>query len=258
MIQQMLEFFVYLFSVNQSILGITVVWLLVLVFGAIWLACYRPQLFSRPWLWVVLAGGAVLAPIAITVVAFPLRYGVSWVFGSIWSSETLEQWALLASIPSMYLFGLVREGFKLVPVVVYWWRKGKDMEPKEGLAAGALSGAGFGIFEAQWTLNYILASGWSWENVQMYGLIALGGFWEAFFVLGTQVASCALAGWGLAKGWGWQFYLIAAFVYFFPNYSTVLVGKEVITGMQAELFIAAWALTATGVALWLRENKSKA
>jgi len=258
MIQQMLDFFGYFFLVNPSILGIIRAWILALVFGAIWLACYRPPLLTRPWLWAVLTAGAILAPIAIAVTVFPLRAGISWVYGSFWSQETLAQWALLASLPSMYLFGLVREGFKLLPVVVYWWCNGRNIEPKLGLAAGAVSGAGFGILEAQWTLNYILASGWSWETVQMQGIVALGGFWESFFVLGTQVASCALVSWGLARGWGWQFYLLAAFVYFLPTYSYVLVSKELITGMQAEFLIAAWALIATGVALWLRERKSKA
>ena len=258
MIQQMLDFFGYFFLVNPSILGIIRAWILALVFGAIWLACYRPPLLTRPWLWAVLPAGAILAPIAIAVTVFPLRAGISWVYGSFWSQETLAQWALLASLPSMYLFGLVREGFKLLPVVVYWWCNGRNIEPKLGLAAGAVSGAGFGILEAQWTLNYILASGWSWETVQMQGIVALGGFWESFFVLGTQVASCALVSWGLARGWGWQFYLLAAFVYFLPTYSYVLVSKELITGMQAEFLIAAWALIATGVALWLRERKSKA
>jgi len=256
--QQMLDFLGYFFLVNSDAWGVILAWTLALFFGAIWLACYRPPLITKPWLWAVFAGGAVLAPIAITVAAFPLRFGVSWVFGSIWSSETLTQWALLASIPSIYLFGLVREGFKLVPVVVYWWRSGRDIEPRLGLAAGAMSGAGFGVLEAQWTLNYILASGWSWENVQIQGLIALGGFWEVFFALGTHIAACALAGWGLAKGWGWQVYLLAALVYFFPTYTFVLVSKKLITSLQTEFLIAAWALIATGVVLWLRERKSKA
>jgi RsiW-degrading membrane proteinase PrsW (M82 family) len=252
MIQQMLAFFVFFFS-NPSVLGIG----LAVVFGAIWLACYRPPLIAKPWLWAVLAAGAILAPIAIAVTVFPLRFGISWVYGSLWSRETLAQWALLASLPSMYLYGLVREGFKLLPVVVYWWREGRNIEPKLGLVAGAVSGAGFGILESQWTLNYILASGWSWESVQMQGVVALGGFWESFFVLGIQVAACALAGWGLARGWGWKFYLLAAFVYLFPNYSYVLLTKELITGVQAEFLIAAWALIATGVVFWLRERKSK-
>jgi hypothetical protein len=252
MIQQMLAFFVFFFS-NPSVLGIG----LAVVFGAIWLACYRPPLIAKPWLWAVLAAGAILAPIAIAVTMFPLRFGISWVYGSFWSQETLAQWALLASLPSMYLFGLVREGFKLLPVVAYWWRKGRDIEPKLGLAAGAVSGAGFGILEAQWTLNYIISSGWSWETVQIQGIVALAGFWESFFVIGVHVASCALAGWGLARGWGWKFYLLAAFVYLFPNYSYVLLTKELITGVQAEFLIAAWALIATGVVFWLRERKSK-
>jgi hypothetical protein len=253
MIQQMLNFFVYFFS-HPSIMSVG----LALVFGAVWLACYRPPLITKPWLWAVLAAGAILAPIAIAITVFPLRLGISWVYGSLWSQETLTQWALLASLPSMYLFGLVREGFKLVPVVVYWWREGRDIEPKLGLAAGAVSGAGFGIFEAQWTLSYIFSSGWSWEKVQIEGLVALAGFWETFFVIGVHVASCALAGWGLARGWGWKFYLLAALVYLFPSYTYVFVNKELITAVQAEFFIAAWALLATGVVLWLRERKSKA
>jgi hypothetical protein len=93
--------------------------------------------------------------------------------------------------------------------------------------------------------------------VQIEGLVALAGFWETFFVIGVHVASCALAGWGLARGWGWKFYLLAAFVYLFPNYSYVLLTKELITGVQAEFLIAAWALIATGVVFWLRERKSK-
>jgi RsiW-degrading membrane proteinase PrsW (M82 family) len=255
MAQQMLAFFVYFFSVNTNILGIILAWILALVFGAIWLACYRPPLIARPWLWVVLAAGAILAPIAIAVTAFPLRFGTLWVYGSIWSQETLTQWALLASLPSMYLFGLVREGFKLLPVVIYWWRNGRDIEPKLGLVAGAVSGAGFGIFEAQWTLNYFIAlHGLSWESLEK----ALWVLWETFFVIGVNVASCALAGWGLARGRWWQFYLLAALVYLIPTYSYVLMSKGLVTGVQAEFIIAAWALIATGVVLWLRERKSKA
>jgi len=255
--QEMLDFLSYFFLVNPSASGVVVVWILALVFGAIWLACYRPPLLTRPWLWAVLAGGAILAPIAITVAAYPLKAGIAWVYSSLCSQATLMKWALLTSIPSMYFFCLVREGFKLLPVVIYWWCKGRDIEPKLGLAAGAASGAGFGILESQWMLNYVLASGWSWENVQMYGLVALSGFWESFFMVGVNVATCALAGWGLAKKWGWQFYLLAAFVYVVMNYMKVLVDFDIISSIQGEFFIAAWALMATGVALWLRERKSK-
>ncbi len=253
MLQQMLSFFVYFFS-NPSILGIS----LAIVFGIVWLACYRPPMLSRPWLWAVFCAGAVAAPIAIALTAFPLRFALTKVYGHFWSQETLVQWSLLASIPSMYLFGLVREGAKLLPVAVYWWRKGRNIDLKLGLAAGAVAGAGYAILEAQWTLNYMLASGWSWETVQIQGLTALAGFWETFFVVALHIATTALAGWGLAKGWGWQFYLLAAFLYMFPNYSSVLVSRELISGVQAEFLIAAWALLITGVALWFREREAKA
>ncbi len=251
MIQQILDFFVKFFS-NPSPLG----WGLAIVFGAIWLACYRPPLITKPWLWAILAAGAILAPIAIAITAFPLRFGISWVYGYFWSRETIAQWALLASLPSMYLFGLVQEGFTLVPVVFYWWRKGRSIEPKLGLAAGAVSGAGFGILKAQWTLNSVLAYSWSWEKVQLLGVKQLAGFWESFFVIGVDVAACALAGWGLARGWGWQFYLIAAFVFVCMNYSTVLLASGLISAVQVEFLIAALAFLVTGVALWLGERKT--
>src|SRR4030042_1315408 len=195
MIQQMLNFFVYFFS-HPSFLG----WGLATIFAAIWLACYRPPLVVKPWLWAVLAAGAVVAPIAIAVTVFPLRAGIMWICNHLWDTETLMQWGLLISVPSMFLWGLFREGFKLLPVVGYWWYEGRHIDPKLGLAVGAISGA----------------------------------------------------------GWGWQFYLLAAFIYLVPNYSYVLATKELITGEQAELLIAVWALVVTGVALWLRDRKSKA
>jgi hypothetical protein len=39
------------------------------------------------------------------------------------------------------------------PIGYYWIFKKKNMSTKEGLIAGAVSGAGFGVFEAQWMLN---------------------------------------------------------------------------------------------------------
>lgn len=251
MLQQIVAFFSYFFS-NPSTLGIG----LAIVFGVIWLACYRPPMFSRPWLWAVFAAGAVLAPIAIAVTAFPLRFGLTRVYEHFWNQQTLERWTLLASIPSMYLFGLIREGAKLLPVAVYWWQKDRNIALKLGLAVGAVAGAGYGILESQWTLNYLLATGWNWESAQIEGLGSFAGFWESFFVVALHIATTALAGWGLAKGWGWQFYLLAAFLYMFPNYSSVLVNRGLISGFQAEFLIAAWALATTGVALWFRERRA--
>jgi RsiW-degrading membrane proteinase PrsW (M82 family) len=250
----MLDFFPYFFS-SPSVLG----WTLATIFAAIWLACYRPPLISKPWLWAVLVAGAILAPIAIVITAFPVAAGITQLYLHFWNQQTIEGWTWLLSIPSIFIFGLVWEGAKLVPVGIYWWRKNREIEPKFGLLIGAVAGAGFGWLEAQWTLNYFIRdSNWSWQLVQVEGFPAIAGFWESFFVLGLNVASTALAGWGVAKGWGWKFYLLAGLVYLVTNYNTILVSRGLVSATQAQFLIAAWALIVVGVTLWLRERKSKA
>jgi RsiW-degrading membrane proteinase PrsW (M82 family) len=250
-IQQMLRFLSQDFWASPSILG----WGLAIIFTAIWLVCYRPPLFSKPWLWAVFFGGAVLAPIALVMTYFPLGYVVT-VLCSHLSQENIVTWSWLLSIPSIFIFGLVWEGAKLLPVSIYWWRKDMDIEPQLGLLVGAAAGAGFGFLQTQWTLNYfILDSRWSWDLVQINGFPAIAGFWEGFFVLGLNVASTALAGWGLAKGWGWKFYLLADVVYLVTNYNTVLVDISLVSATQAQFIIATWALIMVGVTMWLRERK---
>ena len=168
------------------------------------------------------------------------------------------KWILLAGIPQVLLGGLVQEGSKLVPVVVYWWRSGKSIDPKLGLAIGAVAGAGFGIFETQWALNAIFASGWTWAAVQTGGFMALLGFWERFFTIAAHIAFSALAGYGLAKGWGWQFYLIASVLHGLLNYSVVLYQAGLFTVVHAEIYIAVLAVLVMAWALWLRWRKTAA
>ena len=253
--QQMLDFLSRFFWASPSILG----WSLAIIFGVIWLACYRPPLISKPWLWVVLLGGAVMAPIAIVITSFPISYGISRLLGHYMTPESVRSWGWLISIPSIFIFALVWEGAKLVPVTVYWWQKNRELEPKLGLLVGAVAGAGFGILQTQWANNYyIMSTNWNWQLVQIEGFPALSGFWESLFILGLNVASTALAGWGLAKGWGWKFYLLACGVYLITNYSTVLISRELISALQAQFLIAAWALIVVGVTLWLRDRQSKA
>jgi len=88
--------------------------------------------------------------------------------------------------------------------------------------------------------------------VQAGGLWALAGFWERFFAVAFHTASSALAGYGLAKGWGWQFYLIASFLHGLVNYSFALLQAEVFTVVQFEIYVAVVAVLVTAWALWLR------
>ncbi|MBM3149145.1 MAG: hypothetical protein FJ022_02370 [Chloroflexi bacterium] len=236
------------FFVRPSLLGIG----LAIAFSAIWLVFYKPPLFKKPWMWAVLAGGAILTPVAIVLVQLVATPVVGGLFRKIWSAQTLKDWFPLVVIPRLFILGLVREGVKLVPVIVYWLCKGRKILPKFGLSLGAVAGAGLGFLEAQWVLKYIFADGWSWADVQKYGaVIALSGFWETFFILGYNIAACALAGWGLSKGWGWQFYLLAALAYVVLMYSPLLAQVELVGVVQMELIIASWACLLTGIVLWL-------
>jgi len=252
MIDYMVGFFKSFFQ-NPSALGIG----LAIAFGAVWLAGYRPPLFKKPWLWAVLAGSAFLTLAAVSFIQIPLYVWAGQALGHFWSQEVLMRWILLAGIPQILFTGLVQEGSKLVPVVVYWWRSGKNIDPKLGLVIGAVAGAGFGIFEAQWAHNLIF-TWWTWEAVQTGGFMALLGFWERFFALAAHIAFSALAGYGLARGWGWQFYLIASVLHGLLNYSVVLLEAELFTAVQAEIYIAVIAALVTAWALWLRWRKRAA
>jgi hypothetical protein len=252
MLEQMLSFWQGMFS-HPSIIGIG----LAMGFGAIWLAIYRPPLFKKPWLWAVMAGSAILAPIAFAIWNFPATRGIIQFYVNPLGREVFFNWILLAGLVPLSVAGLIQVGFKLIPVIIYWWYQDRKLDPKIGLAAGAVAGAGFGIIEAVWTHDYIFASGWTWAAVETQGLVALAGFWERFFVVGWNVAACALAGWGLAKGKGWQFYLLATLLFVLLNYTSYLISEKIVKPEVGEMIVAAWAFLVTGVALWLSERKEK-
>ena len=256
MIEYMLGFFVSWFtnssgSVTLALLGIG----LALVFGGIWLTGYWPPLFKKHWLWVIMVSSALISLIAVTLIQIPLQIWTGQLMNHLWNQEILMRWILLAGIPQILYSGLVQEGSKMVPTAVYWYRQGKKIDPILGLTIGAAAGAGFGIFEAVWAHNSILASGWTWQVVQTSGLVALAGFWERFFTAGFHIAVSALASYGLAKGWGWQFYLIASFLHSFLNYSVVLLQAGYLTIVQLEILVAVVAVLLTTVVLWLRWRK---
>jgi len=108
MLQQMFSFFASWFvypglSWEFLLIGIG----LAAVFGGLWLAAYRPQLFRKPWLWAVLGGSALLSLAAITLVQIPLQAWAGQALGYFWSQEALAAWLLLAGIPQLLLSGLV-------------------------------------------------------------------------------------------------------------------------------------------------------
>jgi uncharacterized membrane protein YhfC len=259
MLERMVDLFVSGF-VFQGILWYQVLLAIALglAFGAIWLAGYWTPVWKKPRAWAVLAASAFLSWIAVSFIQTPLQIWAGQALNHFWSQGTLLRWLLLAGIPGVLLSGLVQEGSKLVPVVVYWCKKGRNIDQKTGLVIGVMAGAGLGIFEAVWVHNQIFASGWTWESVQTGGLIMLAGFWERFFTVGFHIAVSALAGWGLAKGWGWQFYLLASLLHAIANYGIVLYQKGLFSTVGVEIYVAVVAVLITAGVLWLRWRKPEA
>jgi RsiW-degrading membrane proteinase PrsW (M82 family) len=255
-LQQMTQFFMSAFNFTSlSCHLILIAVALGILFGAIWLTPYWTPVVKRAWLWVVGIVSAFLTWTAIAFVQVPLQAWAGQALVHFWDQRTLTQWLLLAGIPQILLSGLVQEGAKLIPIVIYWWRKNRSVAPKMGLIIGAVAGAGFGVFEAVWVHNTIFASGWTWSTVETSGFLALLGFWERFFSVAFHIAISALAGYGLARRLGWQFYLIASLLHGATNYSVVLLQKGLLTAVQVEIYIAVLAAAITAAALWLRWRK---
>jgi RsiW-degrading membrane proteinase PrsW (M82 family) len=177
--------------------------------------------------------------------------------GQLWTPQTLNDWLVLVGIPQILLTGLVQEGAKMVPIVIWWWSAGRSLDPKLGLVIGAVAGAGFGVFEAVWAHNSVLASGWSWGLVQDMGVTALAPFWERFFAVAFHISASALAGYGLARGWGWQAYLFAALLHSLLNYSAVLLASGLFTIVYVEIYAAVVAVLTAAWMLWLRWRREE-
>jgi RsiW-degrading membrane proteinase PrsW (M82 family) len=258
MFQEIIAFFVSWFNYPDLPWSLILVGIgLALVFGAIWLTCFWPPLFKRHWLWAVLATGAFLGLAAAAFIQIPLQVLIGDILGKFWSQQVLMQWVLLAGIPQILLSGLVQEGAKMVPMVVWWWRSDRNVDPKMGLIIGAFAGAGLGIFEATWVHNNAFAAGWTWQVVQTSGLVGLVVFLERFFLVAFHISVSALAGYGLAKGWGWQFYLVASGLHGLINYSAVLSFARTLSGLQLEVYIVVLSILITAAALWLRWRRDE-
>lgn len=254
----MIEFFKSFFVVpgltwNYALVSIG----LAFAFGAAWFTAYWTPILKKPWAWAIFIVSAILTLLAITFVQIPLQWWTSELINNSFSEQVILDWLLLLGIPTILLSGLVQEGAKMVPMVFYWQRQGRSITPRMGLIIGAVAGLGFGIFEAVWVHNMILASGWSWAAVQSGGVTALAGFWERLFAVGFHIAASALAGYGLAKGWGWQFYLIASGLHAALNYGLVLATFGLFGTVGLEIYVAIGAALVTAVALWLRWRRTK-
>lgn len=240
------------FFVNPSLVGI----ILAIVFGLVWTFPLAPQKLKTLAVWGVFLGGAIVFSPAIVYIQIPLQTMATSFMSDLLGQSAQTDLIYITVIPAILLSGLVQEGAKLIPTVIYWQYHGQKIDPKLGLSLGAMAGAGFGIIEAQWIHNLIFASGWTLDLAAMAGITAFAGFWERFFTVGFHISIGALAGWGLAKGYSWQFYLIASAIHGILNYGAILMATGALDMIQVELIIAIMAVIVFGVVLRLRWKKN--
>jgi RsiW-degrading membrane proteinase PrsW (M82 family) len=253
LLDQAVQFFTSAFNFPRiGILQVLVAIGLALIFGAVWLAAYMPSLLKDRWLWLVAVVSAFLTWTCIAFIQIPLQMLSGQALLLFWSQSTIQSSAQYFSIPTILLSGLVQEASKLVPIVVFWLINKRRLDPMTGLIAGALSGAGFGVFEAIWVHNTMFNAGWTLQALSINGPIALVGFWERFFTIGFHIATSSLAGYGLAKGKGWQFYLLASLLHGILNYGAVLLQMRILSLIYIEIYVAAIAILVSAAALWLR------
>ena len=230
---------------------------LAIVFGAIWLLMHWPPLFNNRWLWAVGVFSAFFTLLAMVFIQIPLQHWEEQAFTHYFDQITLFDWLLLAGIPTLLISGLVQEGAKMVPIVFWWWRSGKRITPRMGLAIGAIAGAGFGILEAVWIHNWLFVSGWTLDAISNDGFTGIAAFWERFFVIGFHIAASALAGYGLATRRGWQFYLIVSGLHLLLNYSVIFSIKGYFSLVQTETWVAGIAVLIVASVLLIRWRKGE-
>lgn len=247
-----IEYFLSYFT-NTNLFGV----IIALLFGAIWIACFKPPLFQRLWLWEILAGSAIVTLIAVSFIQVPLQNAISKDINELMSAYNIVRAMLLNGIPLAIVAGLVQEGAKLIPPVIYWLLQKRDVNTRLMIIIGAIAGAGFGIFEAQWIHNIYFASGWNWELVQNAGPIAFLPFLLTFSTVAFHTGACALNCYGLAKGFGWLSYLVIAIVNALMQYCNYVRGIQLMSFLLAQICITSLAVIVMAVALWLRWKKQK-
>jgi RsiW-degrading membrane proteinase PrsW (M82 family) len=199
----------------------------------------------------------VITTLAAAFIQFPLqRMASQTLIGGLNEQHGEATTYLIAGIVLALITALVQQGAKLVPVCLYWWRGKAQFTPQSGLIIGAVAGTGFGLIEAFMRHNQIFGIGLN-QLMQNEGYIVILVFLERFFSVAFHAGTTAVAGWGLAKGKGWQFYLIVAGIQFAFNYISVLLSAKILNVMAVEIALYLISMGVMAWALWLRWGKNK-
>ncbi len=232
--------------------------LLAVLFALPWLTALAWGRLRCGWLWAAVAAGAVLFPLSIAWLQVPLQQALSALWVTLLGLEGIRRYLLLVSLPSLVVASAVQEGAKLVVAILALRLARARGDGQAGLAFGGAGGAGYGGFEAFWTLNAIFAAGWSWATVQLGGPAALLGFAERLYAVPFHVGSAALAAYGYATGRTWRYLLLAVGLHTLLNYGIALAQAGLLGTLAIEVWGALVAVATISAALWLRYRERTA
>ena len=244
---QIFDSFKSFFTVPDIGLGLVLIALAsALIFGAIWIAAFYPNIVKDFWAWIILVAGFIFTAIFTAFLQIPLQYGSTKLLDTFLSHQNMVTYMLVVSIPAL----IIQVGARLLPVVIYWLSNKRTLEPKTALMFGAFAGAGVGIvqaFQLHGSLLYIIG------QIQPLGVFVI--FLESFLTVGFNICAIAIASYGLAKGKWWQYSLVIAALYFIFNYITQLMNLQILAPLFVEIIILIIALLTAAAALWLRWRK---
>lgn len=223
---------------------------LALLICLLWLLIFRPPLFKQPWLWLVALAGAVLGILAVAFVQTPLNILIN----KMWHEGGGLFLVLLIGLLAALMVGLVQEGAKLLPLLVLRKRRGGALTEQEGFTAGAVSGFGYAFFETFYVMNFLFASGWNWDVLGNEYPALLLTSWERIAMFGLHMGLSALAGWGLAKGKGLRFYLLAAALHAFAGLMNYLMSTLNFPIVLTELALMIEVVVLTIVLLSIKDS----
>jgi RsiW-degrading membrane proteinase PrsW (M82 family) len=234
---------------------------------------YRPPLFKSARLWYVFFIGAILTWAAVSFIQLPLQVWTKDALVHWWNPQTLStaRFILLSYIPIVFIAGIVQEAAKIAPVFFFRQRNKDEFTPQLGLIAGAVAGAGFGIFEAIWKLNLILPTigifnsystilssvGFKSLQIILLGFTPIMGIFGSIYSVVFHIAASALVGYGLAKHRGWQFYLLAVLLNDLINFGAFLAYLRRISMIEGIIWVSVPLVLVTVFALWLRWHKPR-
>gem|GEM_PF-4421027 len=214
------------------------IWAVYAVWGMIFLAFFGKHRVSRLDLWAVLAVAGAAFGLVFAVQAPVQREIAKTVFTAIGSKGAgIYIGAFITALVS----GTFQEALKLAPVWLNWYRFEHKPNLRLMIALGAAAGAGFGVVEACWLTGGAYAAG-------HVGLVS-PVIWERLVTIFFHVGTGALLGYGVGRRQLWQYWLLAAALHTFANFTVVFLRQGFIDAIIYLSFLTVFYLAVLFIAM---------